>query len=250
MAEYEASGSARTGDALRGIELVIFDKDGTLIDFHAMWGGWVNDLATGLERETGHDLAEPLSAVLGVEPGTARIRPHGLLAATPMSRIREVVVDLVAGEVGDATVAEAAVAAAWHPPDPVRLARPFGDLSALLTALRATGRRIAIATSDDREPTRRTLEALHIEGLIDGLVCADDGLRVKPAPDAVRHLCQTIGVPPARTAVVGDSITDLAMGRAAGAGRVIGVLTGVGDRARLEPLADLVLGSIEELAVR
>jgi phosphoglycolate phosphatase-like HAD superfamily hydrolase len=250
MAEYEASGSTGTMDVLDGIELVIFDKDGTLIDFHAMWGGWVTDLATDLGRETGHNVTEPLFEVLGVEPATARIRPHGLLAATPMSRIREVVVNLVADQIGDATVAEAAVAAAWHPPDPVRLARPLGDLSALLTGLRASGRRIAIATSDDREPTRRTLEALDIEGLIDGLACADDGLGVKPAPDAVRHLCQAIGVPPAQTAVVGDSVADLAMGRAAGAGRVIGVLTGVGDRATLAPLADLVLGSIEELAVR
>jgi phosphoglycolate phosphatase len=37
------------------------------------------------------------------------------------------------------------------------------------------------------------------------------------------------------------------MARAAGAGRVIGVLTGVGDRSILEPLADIVLGSIAEL---
>jgi hypothetical protein len=37
------------------------------------------------------------------------------------------------------------------------------------------------------------------------------------------------------------------MARAAGAGRVIGVLTGVGDRASLEPLADAVLGSIADL---
>ena len=33
-----------------GIELVIFDKDGTLIDFHAMWGGWAETLAERLER--------------------------------------------------------------------------------------------------------------------------------------------------------------------------------------------------------
>ena len=45
-----------------------------------------------------------------------------------------------------------------------------------------------------------------------------------------------------RVAVVGDTPADLAMGRSAGAGRVIGVLTGVGGRAELEPLADVVLG--------
>jgi phosphoglycolate phosphatase-like HAD superfamily hydrolase len=38
------------------------------------------------------------------------------------------------------------------------------------------------------------------------------------------------------------------MGRAAGVARVIAVLTGVGDRAALEPLADVVLGSVAELA--
>ena len=38
------------------------------------------------------------------------------------------------------------------------------------------------------------------------------------------------------------------MARAAGAGRVVGVLTGVGDRTRLEPLADLVIDSIADLA--
>jgi isopropylmalate/homocitrate/citramalate synthase len=38
------------------------------------------------------------------------------------------------------------------------------------------------------------------------------------------------------------------MGRAAGAARVIGVLTGVGDRAGLAPFADVILPSIEDLA--
>ncbi|HTC85980.1 MAG TPA: hypothetical protein VK656_04720, partial [Candidatus Acidoferrum sp.] len=33
---------------LGGCELVVFDKDGTLIEFHAMWGGWTADLARDL----------------------------------------------------------------------------------------------------------------------------------------------------------------------------------------------------------
>ena len=54
---------------------------------------------------------------------------------------------------------------------------------------------------------------------------------------------------PARTAVVGDRPADLRMARAAGAGLIVGVLTGVGGRADLEPLADLVIASVEELEV-
>jgi phosphoglycolate phosphatase len=48
--------------------------------------------------------------------------------------------------------------------------------------------------------------------------------------------------------VVGDSPADLRMGRAAGVARTIAVLTGVGDVETLEPLADVVLPSIAELA--
>ena len=40
------------------------------------------------------------------------------------------------------------------------------------------------------------------------------------------------------------------MSRAAGAGRVVGVLTGVAERATLEPLADVVLDSVQELLSR
>jgi phosphoglycolate phosphatase len=49
--------------------------------------------------------------------------------------------------------------------------------------------------------------------------------------------------------MIGDSPADLRMGRSAGAGRVIGVLTGVGTLDDLEPLADLVLGSVEQLRI-
>jgi phosphoglycolate phosphatase len=240
------------GGPLDGIDLVVFDKDGTLIEFQAMWGGWVRTLAGDLERETGEALTEPLFDVLGVERETGRVRSHGLLAATPMSRIRDIVTVLVRDRLPtagatSASAAEAAVARIWHAPDPVKLARPIGDLVHLLSELRGSGRRIAVATSDDREPTERTLAGLGIADLVDELACADDGEPVKPAPQAVLRLCANLGIAPDRTAVVGDSTADLAMGRAAGAGRVVGVLTGVGDRATLEPLADVVLDSIAEL---
>jgi phosphoglycolate phosphatase len=235
-------------DLLDGIELLIFDKDGTLIEFHLMWGPWVEQLALRLETATGLPVHDGLYPLLGVERATGRVEAHGLMAATPMRRLREVVEGFVSDAGAGPAAAAEAVASAWHAPDPVALAQPVTNLKDLLAALRTRVPTFAVATSDDRDPTERTLAALGIAGEMAALACADDGIRTKPAPDAVLHLCATLGMTPARTAVVGDSPADLRMARAAGAGRVIGVLTGVGDRPTLEPLADVVLGSIAELS--
>lgn len=233
---------------LDGIDLLVFDKDGTLIEFHLMWGGWVDVLAGRLEAATGLTLRDGLYPLLGVDRQTGIVHAHGLLAATPMSRIREVVQAHV-GEAGASpSVAAAALEHAWHAPDPVALAQPVTDLGSLLARLRRRIGTFAVATSDDRQPTERTLAALGVDAEFAAITCADDGIRTKPAPDPVLHLCALLGIAPARTAVVGDSPADLLMGRAAGVARSIAVLTGVGDRASLEPYADVVLESIAELA--
>jgi phosphoglycolate phosphatase-like HAD superfamily hydrolase len=232
---------------LRDIDLAIFDKDGTLIEFHLMWGAWVGILADGLEAATGLALRSDLDRLLGIDERTGAVLAHGLMAATPLARTREIVEAYVATRAG-AAAAAAAVDAAWHAPDPVALARPVTDLVSLFARLRPLVTTLAVATSDDRSPTERTLAALGVSGAFAAIVCADDGVAPKPAPDPVLHLCRTLGIPPSRTAVIGDSPADLAMARAAGAARTIGVLTGVGDRATLAPLADVVLESIEELA--
>jgi phosphoglycolate phosphatase len=235
-------------DVLDGIELIIFDKDGTLIEFDLMWGGWVDDLTTRLEASTGLALRDGLYDLLGVDPGTGLVYWHGLLAATPMARIREAVESYIAAAGAGRDAALAAVAGAWYAPDPVGLARPVTGLHGLLARLRERVPRFAVATSDDRVPTERTLESLGIAEEMAILACADDGYPGKPAPDPVLRICERPGLDPARAAVVGDSPADLRMGRAAGAGRVIAVLTGVGDAATLAPLSDIVLSSIAELA--
>jgi phosphoglycolate phosphatase-like HAD superfamily hydrolase len=234
-------------DPLYGIDLVVFDKDGTLIGFGTMWHDWATDLGDRLSFALGRDVRPPLNRMLGFDPATGAVEPHGGLAATPMARLRELTRAVLVAEGTSEADASVAVDGAWHAPDPETLARPLADLRVLLEGLRADGRRVAIATSDDRDPTERTLAALGLADLVDATVCADDGVPAKPAPDMVLRLCATLGVEPARTAVIGDSPADLRMGRAAGAGLVVGVLTGVGGPADLEPLANVVLGSVGQL---
>ena len=232
---------------LGDIDLVIFDKDGTLIDFAAMWRDWATDVAAALRAVTGRPIEGPLFAMFGYDPATGRILASGGLAATPMARLRDRTRDILVMAGLATSEAERALRTAWHAPDPVTLARPLTDLSVLFGGLRRSGKRIAVATSDDRDPTDRTFAALDLAGSLDATVCADDGIAVKPAPDMVLHLCATLGIAPARTAVVGDTRADLWMARTAGAGLTIGVLTGVGGREDLAPLADRILDSVAGL---
>ncbi len=134
---------------LDGIDLVIFDKDGTLIEFHAMWSGWAIALADDLERATGRPIREPLYAMLGYDAAAGRAIGGGRLAATPMARIREATGDVLRDAGVPAADVGPALDAAWHAPDPVALARPVTDLGALFDG--PAGRRTAASRS--RRPT-------------------------------------------------------------------------------------------------
>lgn len=244
---------AHTKDALHGFTpaLVIFDKDGTLIDFDSMWGGWVEALAQRLQGLAGQGASaridECLYRTMGYDAGMGRVQPDGPLAVWTMGRLRDLTVDVLRQLNIPSRAAENAVSEAWHAPDPVAGARPCADLPALFRALRARGAKIAVATTDDREPTQSTLAGLGVAELVDALACGDDGVPVKPAPDLVWAVCKATGVAPDRAMVVGDSVADMKMGRAAGAGQVVGVLTGLGTAEMLSAHTDVLLQSIAEL---
>ena len=72
-------GGRRRGVTVRldGIDLVVFDKDGTLIDFGPMWSGWAETLGRrSLEAATGRPIEAPLYAMLGYDPATRTVLPR------------------------------------------------------------------------------------------------------------------------------------------------------------------------------
>lgn len=227
--------------------LIVFDKDGTLIDFNFMWASWVTELARRLENVTQHSLTDALYHAMGYDAANARVLAGAPLAVCSMKTLRDLTVDVVWRSGFSRVDAEQYTNAAWFVPDPVTLAHPVADLKRVFSTLHARGIRLAIATSDDRSPTQATLDALGVAQYIDTLVCADDGLPNKPAPDMLLHVCRTLDISPARTVMVGDAVADMEMGRNAGAARVIAVLTGLADAAQLTLHADRVIPSVTAL---
>ncbi len=224
--------------------LIIFDKDGTLIEFHAMWSDWMEGLAQRLAAASGHALVADYLAHVGYDADSRRTLPGGRLAIHSMTDFRTLTVDYLHNRgVPDAAQVTASV---WSVPDPIHAARPTTDLAALFTRLQAHGCRLVVATTDDHAPAVATLQHLGVDHFIEYIIGADDGVPIKPLPDMVLAHCQRAGLPPARTVVVGDSLDDMRMAKAAGA-LAIGVLTGLTSAAQIGPLADHLLDSIEQL---
>lgn len=228
-------------------QAIIFDKDGTLIDFDAMWGGWTLQLADRFQASVNLDIREILCESYGYDVARRKILPDGKLTCTPMWRLRELLVEAAQSMGLSNAEAESAVEQAWFVPDPVALAKPFTDIRALFGNIHRHGIKIAIATTDDRGATESMLTAFGVTDLVTTMVCADDGIKAKPAPDMVTAICARMKVDPSKVIVIGDTVADLQMARSAGAGLVIGVLSGVGSLEKLTPLADFLVDTIDTL---
>ena len=211
-----------------------------------MWGGWARQLGERLDDVIRRPVSPDVFAAIGFDPTTGRVAPGGPLAIETMAGIEETVARVLRRWCPSIAAARRATAAAWLVPDPAELAVPLGDLGTIFGRLRAADRRIAVVTTDDRAPTDSTLRALGVREHVEAMVCGDDGFDVKPAPDAVVAVCHAFRTEPSRVAVLGDTPSDIAMARTAGAGRVIGVRSGVGSEADLAR-ADLVIDSVATL---
>jgi phosphoglycolate phosphatase-like HAD superfamily hydrolase len=231
---------------LDDVDVVVFDKDGTLISFEAMWVGWARELGGRLEAATRRPVAGDVFATIGFDPTRDRVVPGGPLAIATMDGIRDLVGAVLRRWCPSVPAAMRILGEAWFEPDPVATALPLADLDVVLGSIRASGRRIAVATTDDRRPTEATLAGLGLARLVDVVVCGDDAGPTKPDPEALIAIGRRLGAPPARIAIVGDTPADLRMGRGAGS-VAVGVASGVTAAADLEPFADVVLGSIEAL---
>jgi len=235
--------------------LVVFDKDGTLIDFEYAWG---RQTVAGVERLLaavgGSDtLRQNLYRSLGYDAQTGRTDGTGPLATAPMEKLCTIAAAVLYQHGFMWDEAEAHVRDYFQTGMAsiplTELVRPVADVKALLAELRGANVRVAVVTSDDRLPTQETMALLGIEELVDFLVCGDDPIRLKPAPDAVLKACAHLGVEPARTLVVGDTITDMVMAERAGVGCRAAVLTGVGRRDSLATYAGVVLNSVAQIRV-
>lgn len=218
------------------VDALLFDKDGTLFDFHATWSVWAHGL---INEITAGDLehAAALADAMRYDLVARAFHPDSLLIAGTNREGAEAMAPALPGYTIEQIEEYITTRAATAP------LAPAVPLVAYLEGLAGLGLRLGVMTNDTESGALAHLETAGITAHFDFVAGFDSGHGAKPSPDPLLAFARSVGIAPARVAMVGDSAHDLLAGRAAGM-LTIGVLTGPACAEELAPLADVVLQDI------
>jgi len=195
---------------------VFFDLDGTLVD--------TTDLILA-------SCAHTFERHLGTVP------PRAALVATFGRSLPEVLREVARGAgVADPDAEAAAMLATYRAHNDAvhdELIRPFDGVEQMLATLHAAGLHLGVVTSKRERAARRGLARYGFEGAFEVTVFHDDTVLHKPHPEPLLAAAARAGVAPSASVYVGDSVHDVAAGRAAGM-FTVAALWGPFPRADLE----------------
>lgn len=240
---------------LEDVDLMVFDKDGTLIDVHTYWAGMiglrVEILADDLVLTVGQK--KGLMESMGVDTDSMLIKPEGPVGLKKREIVLQAGSTYLAGE--GFTRIDGLMETVFNQADKISLdrfgtlIRPLAGMRSLLECLRAVGCKIAIATTDRSDRTRLAFEHLGVLDLIDFIAGADMVPRPKPSGDILELVCGRLNVSLENTIMVGDASADVLAGQNAGCRASVGVASGLTTRDELEILTPYVVSSIKSLVV-
>ena len=224
------------------VKAVLFDKDGTLIDF-----GETFDTATRYVLDqmfaNNPDGLKRAADLLDFDLFNNQVSNSSIIVAGTATDIAHLVapilqepdVSLVASEIG-LHYGNACLKSVE--------ALPKAEQS--LSELQQMGLVLGVATNDDEANAKGQMDVLGFSGYFSHIFGADSGHGAKPEAGMILAFCQHNQIAPEHVIMVGDSTHDLHAGRMAGA-ITCAVETGPADRTELSPHADHILPSIADL---
>ncbi|WP_323703365.1 HAD family hydrolase [Mammaliicoccus sp. Dog046] len=213
------------------IKWLLFDKDGTLIKFDETWSEISLVMIDRFVEKYHIEDKKTLQEELGYEQGT--FLSSGILASGTLSDVARVFQQYAphaaSDEIETWTVTLSKDLVEEYQPETVVVDK----MKETLTTFKEKGYNIAIITSDDIDGTERFIKDADVAHLIDEKITASINGYQKPNPKMVEDFYEKWNVSPEEIAIIGDTPTDIQMGKNAHFKVVVGVLSGTGNKEDL-----------------
>jgi HAD superfamily hydrolase (TIGR01509 family) len=129
----------------------------------------------------------------------------------------------------------------------MHLVKVYDGASAVLAQLKLQGRQLGLFTGFDKQTYDR-LRQFELEGCFGSVVECTRYTKHKPDPEGLYICLEELAVAPEDAVYIGDGVSDVLAGKAAGVRAVIGITQGFGSREALEAAgADYIIDSLSEL---
>ena len=235
------------------VELVGFDKDGTLLDI-SMYIPVMQKRSEVLVKKYKllEEAYDQLLELFGVDPKTSTIIEGGSIHEPRVNNLRNVrdflqnlSVKATIGELSDLfDQVDDKVDFSAH-------IKPYPGVKELLEKLDATGVKIIVFTHDSTNPATKHMKSAGIRKHFDLIlgIDVDSPYQPKPAPDMLQYACKVMDVDVTKSVVIGDDNRDMLLGKNSGNLGCIGVLTGKSTEKELVD-ADVILSSVAEMEIK
>lgn len=241
---------------IEGIELVIFDKDGTLMDLYHYWSQMVGLRAKFICQELGLDAKHHNNLLydMGVDSKVGKLRPEGPVGLKKREIVLQAAVDYLASigypETYNICFEAFKEVDRFSSDNLKQFIRPIDGANDIVNELSKNGCEIAIATTDVTKRAKLAMEFLGIADKIDFIAGADMVSNSKPDPEMIHVILNTLNIDKSNAVIVGDAITDVQLGINANLKASIGVLTGLSSYEQLKIITPYVINEISDMKIR
>ena len=238
---------------IEGIDLVIFDKDGTLMDLYHYWSQMVGLRARFICQELGLDMTHHTNLLygMGVDYKAGKLRPEGPVGLKKREIVLQAAVDYLAS-IGYTDTYDLCFEA-FREVDSLssenlrRFIRPIDGANDIVNTLYENGCEIAIATTDVTERAKLAMDFLGIADKIDFIAGADMVSNSKPDPEMIYVILNALNIDKSNAVIIGDAITDVQLGINADLKASIGVLTGLSSYDQLKMITPHVINGVSDM---
>ncbi|MGT0185656.1 HAD family hydrolase [Staphylococcus aureus] len=220
------------------MEWILFDKDGTLIEFDRSWEKiGVRFVQSLLETFPVHNKEAALRQ-LGVIKES--IDPKSVMGSGSLQQIIQAFNDVTGQDTTDwsKSTSQAGICT-------IEINWVEGVKEALID-LKAKGYQLGIVTSDTKKGVEQFLAHTNATSLFDLIISTEADAYEKPNPKVLSPLFEQYNVDPQKVAIVGDTANDMKTASNANLGMAIGVLTGIATKEELHE-ADIILNSAADI---